>query len=68
MLRSSVNLGNAGKIANLLSVLLSDGPKALHVARQVSLHCGDECYGQGQSFMTLRELLQTFVDRHLSPV
>jgi len=47
MLRSSMNLGCAGKIANLLSVLLSDCPKALHVARQIPLHCGDQFYRQG---------------------
>ena len=68
MLRSSMNLGCAGKIANLLSVVLSDGPKALHVAREIPLHCGDQFYRQGQRLMPFLELLQTFVDRHLPPV
>ena len=55
MLRSAVNLGGAGKIANLLSVLLSDCPKALHVARQIPLHCGDQFYRQGQRVMPFLE-------------
>ena len=52
-----MNLGDAGKSANILAVLLSDGPKVLHVARQIPLHCGDQFYRQGQSLMPFRELL-----------
>jgi hypothetical protein len=67
MLRSSMNLGDAGKAIRALARIVS-GAKALHVKRQIPLHRGDQFYRQGQSFeFALRELFNRIVESQPLP-